>query len=155
MDFILNPMDYHGTQFLQTLDLFMDRYFAIILLLSSWTFLTQLRVPPAPLAFLIQFLSPVYEEFLDSAIFNVKIKYPSLNKFFEPCVANWQTFQCWHIPPPVILHLRSYDGYFCSCKCKLAATASKQTLLCTSPSHHPLPRWSPSHNGGGLSWDDN
>ena len=65
---------------------------------SSWTFLTQLRVPPAPLAFLIQFLSPVYEEFLDSAIFNVKIKYPSLNKFFEPCVANWQTFQCWHVP---------------------------------------------------------
>ena len=70
------------------------------------------------------------KDILESAIFNVKIKYPSLNQFFEPCcLLYWQTFLCWHIPSPVIIHLRSYDGFFCSCKCELAATASKQTLL--------------------------
>ena len=70
------------------------------------------------------------KDILESAIFNVKIKYPSLNQFFETCcLLYWQTFLCWHIPSPVIIHLRSYDGFFCSCKCELAATASKQTLL--------------------------
>ena len=102
-----------------------------IIFLLHGHFWTQTNcVPPAPLASLIQFLSPVYQEFLDSAIFNVKIKYPSLNQFFETCcLLYWQTFLCWHIPSPVIIHLRSYDGFFCSCKCELAATASKQTLL--------------------------
>ena len=60
--------------------------------------------------------------------------------------------KCFNVlthPPPVIIHL-SYDGFFCSYKCELAATPFVPLLHTTHCRGDLLPT-----HGGGLSWDDN
>ena len=50
------------------------------------------------------------KNFLDSTIINEEIKYPSLNQFLEPCCCCiGKTFQCWHIPSPVLFSTRVFS----------------------------------------------
>ena len=145
MDFYsLNPMDYQWNLIPPIPGSFWMDIFEIILLTFSWTLNSKIECPQRRYVF--PKFNPCTQGIknLDSAIISLNHVACYIGKCFNVLTH----------PPPVIIHL-SYDGFFCSCKCELAATASKQTpfvpLLHTTHCRGDL---LPTH-GGGLSWDDN
>ena len=90
--------------------------FEIILLPFSWTLNSKIECPQRRYVF--PKFNPCIQciKNLDSAIISLNHVACYIGKCFNVLTH----------PPPVIIHL-IYDGFFCSCKCELAATASKQT----------------------------
>ena len=129
----LNPMDYHGTYFLQSLDLFWMDIFEIILLPFSWTLNSKIECPQRRYVF--PKFNPCTQciKNLDSAIISWTMLF-AMFQCADTSPSCYYSFKLWWI----FLFLQLW---IC-CNCFQADS------FCTLPSHHPLLRWSPPHNGG-------